>query len=65
MLTGVESGVLVSLKWQTIAKYGQGNEAREAKEMMAGMREARLHKEAKGSQAHRQLVGANAYQLSQ
>ena len=40
---------LVFLKWQTIAKYGQGNEVREAKETMVRMKGMRSLKE-----AHRQ-----------
>ena len=39
------------LKWQTIARYGQGNDVREAKEKMAGMQGTRAHKEAKRKRA--------------
>ena len=35
------------LKSQTIAKYGQGSEVREAKEKMADVQKTMLHKEVK------------------
>ena len=46
-LLRTEFNRLVFLKWQTIAKYGRGNEVREARETTAGMKGTRLLKEAK------------------